>query len=600
MSELNAWRRIRALPSLVARAPWWLRVGIGGAAIVLGVLLVTRPLSSLAVLAVYIGLSLIVSGASDAFDARESATPAVGIALGVAWAVLGVAVIAWLGRSIDLLGPALAIALIVGGGIRLVGAIRGTTDERAATGLVAVADVVFGVVALAWPDATLLVIAVLFGARTVFFGVGEVWRGVRQARAARSPKTEPTDAPSPRPRRLARFARITGAVAALALAALVAAVGFRLQSGAPVLDTFATVAGDVPGEPGRLIRSEQFRTGIPDDAEAWRILYTTTDHAGEPVLASGIVVRAAEGADGPRPVIAWAHGTTGFAEPCAPSIVPDALAAGALPALDRILAEDWVLVATDYAGLGTPGPQPYLIGEGEGRSVLDAVRAARELDTVQFADETVVWGHSQGGHAALWTGEIATRYAPDVPLAGVAAMAPASDPVGLTENLPNVPGGSVFASYVAAAYTAAYDDVRSSEYITPAAQRLVREMSTRCLSEPGVLVSVLTALSIQRDRPVFDRDPTTGAFGARLEQNTPRGAIAAPLLVAQGLADPLVEPSVQDAYIGARCDAGYVVDYRSYPGLGHLDLVADDSPLIDDLIDWTNARFAGDEPISTC
>ncbi|WP_136708373.1 lipase family protein [Agromyces sp. H66] len=593
MSEGNAWRRVRALPRLVARAPWWVRVVVGAAAIVLGVLLVTRPLSSLAVLAVYLGLSLIVSGISDALDARGSATPVVGVALGLAWVLLGVAVLTWLGRSIDLLGPALAIALIVGGGIRMVRAVRGTIDERVASAILAAADIVFGIVALQWPDATLIVIAVLFGARTVFFGVREVWRGILLARGRR----DRTDATRPRP--LARFARITAAVVALAFAVVAAVVGSELRAGAPILDAFATVAG-VPGEPGRLIRSEPFTRGIPDDAVAWRILYTTTDHTGEPVLSSGIVARAADSDGGPRPVIAWAHGTTGFAEPCAPSIVPDSLAAGALPALDRIISEDWVLVATDYAGLGTPGPQPYLVGEGEARSVLDAVRAARELDTVTLAAETVVWGHSQGGHAALWTGEIATGYAPDVPLAGVAAMAPASDPVGLTENLPNVPGGSVFASYVAAAYTAAYDDVRSSDYITPAAQRLVREMSTRCLSEPGVLVSVLTALSIERDRPVFDRDPTTGAFGARLDQNVPRGAIDAPLLVAQGLADPLVEPSVQDAYVRDRCDEGFPVDHRSYAGLGHLELVADDSPLIDELIDWTNARFAGEEPASTC
>ena len=34
---------------------------------------------------------------------------------------------------------------------------------------------------------------------------------------------------------------------------------------------------------------------------------------------------------------------------------------------------------TDYQGLGTPGPHPYLIGTAEGRSVVDIVAAGREL-----------------------------------------------------------------------------------------------------------------------------------------------------------------------------------------------------------------------------
>jgi hypothetical protein len=69
-----------------------------------------------------------------------------------------------------------------------------------------------------------------------------------------------------------------------------------------------------------------------------------------------------------------------------------------------------VLVATAYIGLGTTGPHPYLIGQGESRSVLDAVRAAHMLDQLSMADQTVVWGYAQGGNAALWTGMIAPTH----------------------------------------------------------------------------------------------------------------------------------------------------------------------------------------------
>lgn len=260
---------------------------------------------------------------------------------------------------------------------------------------------------------------------------------------------------------------------------------------------------------------------------------------------------------------------------------------------DRVIEAGWALVATDYTGLGTEGPHPYLIGEGEARSVLDAVRAARQLTAARIGNQTVVWGHSQGGHAALWTGQIQPDYASDVPLSGVAALAPASDLVALTGGLGDVTGGSVLASFVAAAYGETFPDVRVADYLFPSARPLVREMATRCLSEPGVLVSVLADLSLSRDRPVFARDPSTGPLGERLEANIPSGVMEAPLLIAQGGADPLITLDLQNGFVAGIRQNGVEPDFRVYDGLSHLDLVDAESPLIDDLLDWTAARLGG-------
>lgn len=127
----------------------------------------------------------------------------------------------------------------------------------------------------------------------------------------------------------------------------------------------------------------------------------------------GVVVAPAQPGEEPLPVIAWVHGTTGSARTCAPSVLKDPFGAGAFFALDQVIDHGWALVATDYIGLGTEGLHPYLIGQGEARSVLDAVRAAHQVEAVDLADQTIVWGHSQGGHAALWTGMLAPTYAPD-------------------------------------------------------------------------------------------------------------------------------------------------------------------------------------------
>jgi fermentation-respiration switch protein FrsA (DUF1100 family) len=146
-----------------------------------------------------------------------------------------------------------------------------------------------------------------------------------------------------------------------------------------------------------LLRSEPDTRGIPREARVWRILYTTTLDDNAPAIASGLVIVSKDLPPGPRPVIAWAHGTTGVATRCAPSLLPSRGNEDVIPGLHRVIADGWILVASDYAGLGTQGPHPYLIGQGEARSVLDSVRAARQLPQLSLRRETVVWGHSQGG-----------------------------------------------------------------------------------------------------------------------------------------------------------------------------------------------------------
>ena len=450
--------------------PRWVSIVVGVLCVGLGLYLLTRPLTSLTTLAVLIGLACLAGGVADLIAATRSATPRVGVVAAVGWIVLGMVILVWLGYTINLLAPVAAVALAVSGIIRLVRAARGgTVDERIATALFGVADLVFAVVAWRWPDVTLLVLAFLFGIRLIFLGVARIWAGLR-----RTGDTEPTE-----PRgAFTRSARVVGAVLALVVALAAAGVASRLDEGRPSVDAFYTPPTDVAQEPGHLLRAEPFTQGIPDSAKAWRILYTTTRDEGQPAVASGIVMVSDDAPPGPRPVIAWAHGTTGFARPCGPSLLDEPFVAGALPAEAQLLDRGWALVATDYIGLGTAGPHPYLIGQGEGRSVLDAVRAAHQHDQLDVADETVVWGHSQGGHAALWTGVLAPTYAPEVDIVGVAAIAPASDVVGLADHLGDVTGGSVFGSYIVVAYTDTYPDVDS----TPTFARRPARWSARCRS----------------------------------------------------------------------------------------------------------------------
>lgn len=133
----------------------------------------------------------------------------------------------------------------------------------------------------------------------------------------------------------------------------------------------------------------------------------------------------------------------------------------------------------------------------------------------------------------------------------------------------------------------------------PTAQVQLHEMAARCLAEPEVFVSIVSSLLF--DKSFWATDPTTGPLGARLQQNIPSGPIPAPLFLGQGETDPLVLPSAQKQYVQQRCaSGGGPVLYKTYAGRDHVGVVQPDSPLIPDLIQWTQDRLAGKPAPSNC
>lgn len=352
-SDLAAFRRLPRRVSLVA----------GLACVVIGAVLVTQPFTSLSVLVALVAAGLLVTGVMDLVSARFSPSPAVTVAAGVGWLVAGIVVLAWPGITIFALAIVVGISMIIGGTARIISAVRGTADQRVATALSGLASVIFGALALSWPDVTVLVIAVVFGARTVLFGLSQLVLAFshRDADAGAARGAE-------RPRgKLRRWSRVAGSAVALVLALMLLAVSSAIHNSAASPTAFYGPPSAVASRPGVLLRSEPFTRDVPADAKAWLILYTTTREAGVPAVASAIVVAPAHPPAGPRPVIAWSHGTTGVAEGCARSLLVHPFASGALLVLPQVLAQGWVLVATDYTGMGTKGPSPFLIGQGEAR-----------------------------------------------------------------------------------------------------------------------------------------------------------------------------------------------------------------------------------------
>src|SRR5262249_14316142 len=131
------------------------------------------------------------------------------------------------------------------------------------------------------------------------------------------------------------------------------------------------------------------------------------------------------------PVITYAHGTTGSADVCAPSRnTADGPAQPYISytddQLNAWLHAGYAVLRTDSEGLGdSTRPQPYVVGESEGRSVLDIVSAARQLDP-KIGKNFLIAGHSQGGQSALFAAGLASSWTPKLHLHGTVAYAPAS------------------------------------------------------------------------------------------------------------------------------------------------------------------------------
>lgn len=337
---------------------------------------------------------------------------------------------------------------------------------------------------------------------------------------------------------------------------------------------------DLPGPPGSLIDALELQA--PPGVRAWAVLYRSTGSDGAAVPVSGLVLAPADEAPGPRPVVAWAHGTTGLADSCAPSLA--GVAGGDVAALVDLVRTGIVLAATDYEGLGTAGVHPYLVGASEGRSILDSIRAAAALAETGAGARSVVIGISQGGHAALWAGELADAYAPELELAGVVAASPPIDLRALQRAVLADDRREVAwleSLMVAAAWHDVYD-LPLDGFLTEESLGIVAALTDRCPWDVGPPTR----------RPYLVDPAEMPAWQQLLEANSPgRGPSAAPILVIAARGDELVPPATIPLGVERLCRAGSRVELRWIDG-DHSATVTD--PLaVRWITAWTFERLAG-------
>jgi acetyl esterase/lipase len=363
-----------------------------------------------------------------------------------------------------------------------------------------------------------------------------------------------------------------------------------------VFDALSTESAEAAG-PGSIVRVWPLEGGGPGNSEAFRILYRSTGLNGELIEVSGAIYwNPGPAPAGGRNVIAWAHPTSGVVEACAPSLMPDN--AGLIWGLADILAKGYVMVATDYPGLGTPGPHPYLIGISEARAVLDSVRAARNLPHTGASNRFAVWGHSQGGHAALYTGQLAASYAPELKLVGVAAAAPATYLAELFDADRHTPTGKELTAMALYAWSKLYK-IPPSTLVEPRAVGPFERMAHDCIESLPEFKAITDAEKPLESMKFLKADPTeTEPWRSIMLKNTPGQAPAgAPVFIAQGTADTTVPPSITNRFAEALCKHGTRVHFILLNGVSHT-FAAKQS--VGQALAWIGDRFRGAPAPTEC
>jgi pimeloyl-ACP methyl ester carboxylesterase len=342
------------------------------------------------------------------------------------------------------------------------------------------------------------------------------------------------------------------------------------------VSAFYTWTEPTAGKPGQLLNSEVLpnELGLSQAGIQKRVLYTSTDGVDgtSPVIVSGAFF-APKGTPpaGGWPIVAWAHGTVGMADICAPSWAGRSYRD--IQYLNRWLAEGFAIVATDYQGLGTPGPHPYLKTRPAGYSVLDSIRAVLG-GGFDVSNNVILVGQSQGGGAAFATAAFAADYAPELNIRGTVAtgvpylsVKTVSKPSSKDPN--KVDPTLAYVLYIGLTLQQTDTSLNASDMFSAQALPVFELARIACIAgfESSVSSALLTPATTAL--PGFRK-----AGAAALPAFTyPTLKLTQPIFIGTGAEDKDVAPEDQLALVKDACEAGSLVEAHLYSGLAHGETV---------------------------
>ena len=408
------------------------------------------------------------------------------------------------------------------------------------------------------------------------------------------------------------------------------------QAEPPVPPFYEAVKKLAPeGKLGQIVKQEQISTSLKG-AQAWKIAYISSDVAGRKTIATGLIIAPVGPApkEG-RPILAWAHGTTGSAQNCGPSQIIDPtrelneyfLMDGnswtdfGIPNGQAFIDEGYVVVATDYQGLGGGGKHQYAVAATNGRDVINSARAASAMKEVGAGKKTIIYGWSQGGGATIaaaslpdYQAEHGTaadnlEYLGFVALApeDVAAMLPKppTDEAGASKLMneftqANVPNVFLFAHFMMGLWgtQAAYPDLKLTDVLTEEGVQVADKLSSnKCVHV--MADSIGYAYGDQYKSLIKPQTNNSLAWiKAFVDGSVKPVKPVAPVVIYWGTKDTAVPPIMHELYQKQMCSMGASIERIQLPGeQTHFTTPGVSAPMY---LSWVKDRIAGKPVTNGC
>jgi pimeloyl-ACP methyl ester carboxylesterase len=399
---------------------------------------------------------------------------------------------------------------------------------------------------------------------------------------------------------------------------------------------YADVMKMIPeGKLGHVVKQEKITTPVKG-AQAWKIAYISSDVAGRPTISTGLVVApVGQAPKEGRPVLAWAHGTTGTAQNCGPSQVTNPavplnqyfLVGGnswtdyGIPNLEEFIKEGYVVVATDYQGLGGGGKHQYSVAGTNGRDLIDSARAAISMKDTGAGKRTIFYGWSQGGGATIAAASLGDYLnkkgaaTDDLQVLGFVAMAP-DDAAVMFQNATkdqasadkavngviqlfsdNVFNFSHFAMTMWGTQ-AAYPNLKLTDLFTDQGSRVVDQvLLNKCMHVTADTFNYAYGnqfKTLLRDKPVN----TLAWAKALIDGGVMPIKPIAPVVIYWGTKDTAVPPIMHELYQQQMCSMGANVGRNQLPGeQTHFSTPGVSAPLY---LEWVKDRIAGKPLANGC
>ena len=362
---------------------------------------------------------------------------------------------------------------------------------------------------------------------------------------------------------------------------------------------------------GGLIRQANPAYSGKTQAIRWiKFRYQMQDEAGTIIPATARVYYPVAGEK--LPVLGFAPGTTGIDDSCAASAeVPAKRNWANYPShMASYAANGYAAVIVDYEGMGDPSRiHHYMIGDLEGRALLDAVRTLTGIDSVapkiDSSPGTILAGYSQGGHAAFWADQIASSYASDVTIKGVVGFGPVTDvKTTLTDT---TRGANIlwFGPYILRSYQDWYRENYGVNTIlkSPFSENLNADIAKNCIDTNIAywgnrdITKVYTSQFIQAMK-----GSSLAAFSPSLDRRLDENQVgttktSTPKLINHGQNDNVVLPSQSSVALRRLCASGSQVYLKIYPTATHYNTMI---LSLNDSLAWMKQALSGEKTATSC